>query len=112
MTVDHLLLGGMQNIATGQSFDGDQMFPVQLPNGHDAGIDRVVTHPLVGLLAHHHGTGAAVTGGTAFLGTGQTLRPDIGQHGCICGLIEDKHLLIDLDFQILTIWTGIADNLA
>lgn len=70
MAVDHRLLHAVQPALVLEVFDGDQLLAVQAGDEGQAGIESAVAHAVAIELTHHHGAGAAVAGGAAFLGSG------------------------------------------
>ncbi len=73
MKVDHRLLHRMQLVAVGEVLHGDDFGAVGLTSQQDAGVDRLVDDPAAGEAPQHHGAGAAVALGAAFLGAGRAL---------------------------------------
>src|SRR5690606_18073318 len=74
VALDHGLLYGMERaVGAAQVLDRDQLPAVALRHEQDAGVDRAVADPLAVELAEHHGAGAAVALGAAFLGPGAPL---------------------------------------
>ena len=72
MTIDHGLLHRMQGaVRARQILDGQQLLAVEGGEELDAGIDGAISEALARDLAQHHGAGAAIALGAAFLGAGQ-----------------------------------------
>jgi hypothetical protein len=76
MAINHRLLHGMQHaIGIAQTFDRDQLTPVQHGCEQNTGIDRAVMHAVRCQLADDDGAGTAIALGTAFLCTAAILDP-------------------------------------
>ena len=112
MTVHHGLLGWMQLISFCQSFNSDNMLTRELTDWRNTGINRSIADTISIRRPHHHRTGATVTRGTTFLGAGEPVAAEVVEQRRICRHIDIMYLLIDEQFQELTIWTDFADNLA
>ena len=74
VTLDHGLLHGVQGaVGPAQVLDRDQLLAVELRHEQDAGVDRAIADAIALELAQHHGTGAAIALGAAFLGAAAAL---------------------------------------
>jgi hypothetical protein len=66
--------------AVGEVLDRDHLGPIGLTGEQDAGVDRLIDEAAADQPAQHHGAGAAVALGAAFLGAGRAFgEPQIVQ---------------------------------
>ena len=78
---------------------GDQLFAVQRADEGQTGINAAIAQPIAFRLGQHHGTSAAIAGGTALFGAAAAkVTPQVVQHRgvgiecgfCFQGLIKQK----------------------
>ncbi len=81
VAVDHRLLDAVQPALVLEVFDADQLLAVQRGDEGQARVEGAIAQAVAQQFADHHGTGATVTGGAAFLGSGlATVFAQILQH--------------------------------
>ena len=83
VVVDQRLLQRVQAVGVGQVFHGEQRLAVQRWQKLNTGVYRAQAQPAVGVqLAQHHGAGAAIALGAAFLAAGLAqVFTQVLQHG-------------------------------
>ena len=80
----HRRLHRMQPSVVRKVLHRDQFAAVELAECGDAGVDRLINQAAVVLPGDHHGAGAAIAFGAAFLGSGRALlQPQPVEHGCL-----------------------------
>ena len=79
---------------TSEMFDGDNVAAVERRQEPDTGIDGLVFENAIGQTADHHGAGAAIPFGAAFLGAGQAaLQAQEVKQGLVGWHVADGQIL-------------------
>ena len=86
---DHLFLHGMQPARAGHAFHRDDLAPVHQTERDQATVNRAVSGAAFGIaIDDGNGAGPAIAFRATFLGTGQTVAPQIFQERKIAGAIR------------------------